>query len=59
MKFTNNMVFFSYMYMCVDVVLHFIMGLIIIMILTRNIHVYKLFNFFICVHSIHKCIFYP
>jgi len=28
MKFTNNMIF-SYMYMCVDVVVHFVMGLVI------------------------------
>jgi hypothetical protein len=28
MESSNNMVFFSYMYMCVDVVVHFVMGLV-------------------------------
>ncbi len=50
--------FFSYMYMCVNVVMHFVMGLVT-MIHTRHIHVYKLFNFFIRLHSIHSCILYP
>jgi fluoride ion exporter CrcB/FEX len=28
MKSTNNMVFFPYMYVCVNVVMHFVMGLV-------------------------------
>jgi len=28
MKFTNNVVLFSFMYVCVDVVVHFAMGLV-------------------------------
>jgi hypothetical protein len=28
MKPTNNIVFFFYMYVCVDVIVHFVMGLV-------------------------------
>jgi hypothetical protein len=52
--------FFSYMYMCVvDVVVHFVINKFGNNDTSQKNNVYKLFNFFICVHSIHKCILYP
>jgi hypothetical protein len=49
--------FYFYMYMCVDVVRNFAMDLVIMM--PRKKYTYlQIDQIFICVHSIHRCIFY-
>ncbi len=50
--------FSFYMYMCVDVVGNFAMDLVIMMSHKKCTYL-QVFQFFICVHSIHRCIFNP
>ncbi len=50
--------FSFYMYMCVDVVGNFAMDLVIMMFHNKCTYL-QIVQFFISVHSIHRCIFNP
>jgi hypothetical protein len=47
---------FFYMYMCVNVIVHFVMGLVILIHHKKYTYL-CIIQLFICVHSIHRCIF--
>jgi hypothetical protein len=48
MKFTNNMFFFSYMYACVNVILHFALGLVTMINYKKYTHVQIVQFFNLC-----------
>jgi len=57
MKFTNGIIYFFYIYTCVDVVVHFAIDLVTMIYHKKCTCLQTIQFFFICVHSIHRCIF--